>query len=255
MPAHPARDLHRQGEPDLRPDPRRPRQRLERRPIADAVPREHHAELPPALAAVRHPGQLHGSGRWEHGWLVLEPAGPRDQHGDDHPADQLRVRQPGSVLRVRGDEPQRAGELRDRRGAGRRRRHRWNGELLGRDRQPARRHRQRADRDRQPRLQRRALRYPGRLHLLGGPAGRRHRPELRVFGEQHRQHRQPGGAGERSVRGGHRAGRAARSRARADDGRVLPRLRPELSGPVALQRVEARVRPVRRPGKPPQVPT
>ena len=30
------------------------------------------------------------------------------------------------------------------------------------------------------------------------------------------------------------------------DRRLLPRLRPELSGPVALQRVEARVRPVRR---------
>ena len=43
---------------------------------------------------------------------------------------------------------------------------------------------------------------------------------------------------------------AARPVAGAADRRVLPRLRPELSGPVAVQRVEARVRSVRHQRKP-----
>ena len=37
-------------------------------------------------------------------------AGPRDQHRDHHAADQLRLRQPRPVVRVRGREPQRAGQ-------------------------------------------------------------------------------------------------------------------------------------------------
>ena len=116
--------------------------------------------------------------------------------------------------------------------------------------EPARRHREPADRHRQPRVHRRAVRHPGRLHLQRGAAGRRDRAQLRLPGEQHRQHRHEGRAGVRSVRRRHRAGRAARSGAGAADRRLLPRLRPELSGPVALQRVEARVRPVRRQRQP-----
>ena len=128
---------------------------------------------------------------------------------------------------------------------------------VGRDHQlqhrlgePARRHREPAGRHRQPRVRRRAVRHPGRLHLQRRAAGRRHRAQLRLPGEQHRQHRHEGRAGVRSVRRRHRSGRAARSGAGAADRRLLPRLRPELSGPVALQRVEARVRSVRRQRQP-----
>ncbi len=46
------------------------------------------------------------------------------------------------------------------------------------------------------------------------------------------------------------AGCAARPVARDDDRRLLPRLRQQLSRCLALQRVEARVRPVRGPGEP-----
>ena len=55
-----------------------------------------------------------------------------------------------------------------------------------------------------------------------------------------------------SVRRRHHSGRAARPGAGAADRRLLPRLRPELSGPVALQRMEARVRSVRRQSQPAQ---
>ena len=55
-----------------------------------------------------------------------------------------------------------------------------------------------------------------------------------------------------SVPGRDHPGRAARSVAGAAHRRLLPRLRPELPRPVALQRVEARVRSVRRQGDPAQ---
>ena len=85
----------------------------ERRSATDAVRRGAHAEQPSPGDRVRDARQLHESGRRQHGRLVLGDAGPCHQHRSDHAADQLRRRQPRSVLRVRRDESQRAGELQD----------------------------------------------------------------------------------------------------------------------------------------------
>src|SRR5262245_25040730 len=87
------------------------------------------------------------------------------------------------------------------------------------------------------------------VHLQCGAAGWWDPPKLRFPGEQNRQHRHEDESGDRPLRCGHRAGRSARPIARSSDRRLLPRLRPELSGPLALQRMEARVQPVRRQRK------
>ncbi len=49
-------------------------------------------------AEFRDPGQLHGSGRRLDGRLVLVDARPCYQHGNDNAADQLRAREPRSLL-------------------------------------------------------------------------------------------------------------------------------------------------------------
>ena len=108
---------------------------------------------------------------------------------------------------------------------------------------PAARHRQ--PRDRRRRSAPRKATFSARCCR---PADRANR----LPGEQYRQHRHDRRAGVRSVRRRYRSGCGARSGACPADRRLLPRLRSELSGPVALQRMEARVRPVRRQRQPAQ---
>ena len=76
------------------------------------------------------------------------------------------------------------------------------------------------------------------------------RAQLRLPREQHREHRHDERAGVRSVRRRRRSGGAPRPGAGAAHRRLLPRLRPEVPGPVALQRMETGVRSVRRQSKP-----
>ena len=65
---------------------------------------------------------------------------------------------------------------------------------------PAWRHGEPVDRSAQPRVDRRAVRHGGRLHLQRGAERRQDRPQLRLPREQHRQHRHDRGAREGSVR-------------------------------------------------------
>ena len=117
--AHQARHLRREGEPDVRPGARRPDQRRQGRPQPAPVRPGPHAELPQARHGVRDARQLHEPRRRQHGRLVVDAAGARDQDGDDHAADQLRRREPRSLLRVGGLQSRRAGQL-DHRGRARR---------------------------------------------------------------------------------------------------------------------------------------
>ena len=117
--------------------------------------------------------------------------------GDDHAADQLRRREPRPLLRVRGHQSQRAGQLGDR-GPARR------GGRAGRARPTT------ATRSAslpggtanlltgsaQPRVDRRAVRHRGRLHLQRGAERRQDGPQLRLPREQHRQHRHDRRAGD-----------------------------------------------------------
>ena len=220
-------------------------------PIADPVRRDAHAELHHLAHAVRHARQLHGSRRRQHGRLVVGAAGPRHQHRDDHAADQLRRRQPRPVLRVRRHEPQRAGQLRRR-----------SPSATPRPASPGTTNYCTAT----------AALPGGTANVLAGTGN--HASTDAPFGIQDgyifNAVLQAGGTVRnygflvnnigsigtkaapvlRSVRAGHRAGCAARPGAGAADRRLLPRLRPELSGPVALQRMEARVRSVRRQRQP-----
>ena len=190
--AHQARHLRREGEPDVRPGARRPDQRRQGRPQPGPVRPGPHAELPQALHGVRDARQLHEPRRRQHGRLVMDDAGARDQDGDDHAADQLRRREPRSLLRVGGHQSRRAGEL-GHRGAARRGRgacgHDQLQHSLG---EPAWRHGEPVDRGPQPRIDRRAVRHGGRLHLQCGAERRQDRPQLRLPREQHRQHRHDG---------------------------------------------------------------
>ena len=162
------------------------------------------------------------------------------------------ARQPRAVLRVRGHQPQRAGQLRRRsRSAtpspappGPRTTRRPRRALPGRHGQPAGRHRQ-------PRLHRRAV----RRSRAATSSPRCCRPGGRCATTA--SWSTTSAASARSPRRSAIRSRPASCRSAPLEpslaplhGRLLPRLRPELPGSVALQRVEARVRPVRRQRRP-----
>ena len=152
-----------------------------------------------------------------------------------------------------GDEPQRAGQLRDRRRSATPR--------PGRPARPTTAPPRRAlpggtanvlAGDPQPRVDRRAVRHRGRLHLQRrAAAGKTVRNygflvnNIGSIGTKAAPVSDPFAAGIVQV--------APLDPALAPLHRpLLPRLRPELSRPVALQRVEAGVRPVRRQRQPAQ---
>ncbi len=116
--------------------------------------------------------------------------------------------------------------LPDRRPARRRGGTAEHDELHRRVERRARRHGQPARRRRQPRLERCAVRDPARLYLRRRADRGRYGPQLRLPGQQHRQHRHEGQPDLRSVRIGRHPGRAARHRVDPADRRLLPRLRP-----------------------------
>ena len=86
-------------------------------PHADPVRSGPDAEQPPDGHAVRDARQLHESWRRQHGRLVLVAAGTCDHDRSAHATDQLRVGQPWAVIRIRGDQPERARQSRNRRRA------------------------------------------------------------------------------------------------------------------------------------------
>ena len=154
----------------------------QRRPDAHAVRQAHHAQLPQSGEPLRDARQLHGSGRRQHGRLVVGAPGTRHEHRDDHAADQLRDRQSRPVVRVRGREPQRTGQLRDRRAA---RRGGGAGQHHGLQRRRRRRCRRRNATNllagaAQPRVERLAVRYREGLHLRRRPERGRHGAQLRL---------------------------------------------------------------------------
>ena len=80
----------------------RPDQRRQGRPEPAPVRPSPHAELSQARHRIRDARQLHEPRRRQHGRLVMDAAGARDQDGDDHAADQLRRGEPRSSYESEG---------------------------------------------------------------------------------------------------------------------------------------------------------